>query len=129
MKKLFWLFILMILTVPFWQVRALPINDNYLLIAKACDEYFLGSINDPNSFMFLLQEIFNIFKYAAPICVLVFSTIDYVKSVANQNKEDVAKVTSKTAKRLIFAGVLYFLPTLINFLFNLLNWTGTCNIK
>ena len=113
---------------PICQVAAASISNSYLLIGADCN-YIFGSLGDPNSFATLLQDIFNVFKFAAPLCVLVFSTIDYLKSVANQNKEEVTKVTAKTAKRLIFAAILYFLPTVINFLFKLLGWTGTCGIE
>ncbi len=122
------IFTMILLLIPYFIVKADSVSNYVYILAEDCN-YVLGDLNDSHSPAYLLQEIFDVFKYAAPICVLVFSTIDYIKSVANQSKEDVAKTTSKTAKRLILAAILYFLPTLINFLFGLLRWTGTCGIK
>lgn len=124
------LFIFILLLIPYYLVKADSISNYTLLAAEDC-EYVLGDPNDPQKSdpAYLMQEIFDVFKYAAPICVIIFSTIDYIKSAVNQSKEDIAKTTTRTAKRLVFAALLYFLPTLINFLFGLLKWTGTCGIK
>lgn len=126
-KRIFIILILIMLVIPTTNVLAKSAGADSFLLLNNCN-YMLGSLNDETSTAYLLQEIFNIFKFAAPVCVLVFSTVDYIKSVVNQNKEDVVKTTGKTAKRLILAAVLFCLPTLITAVFELIGWTGTCGI-
>lgn len=126
-KRIFIILILVMLFIPTTNVFAKSVETDSLLILDNCN-YLLGSLNDETSTAYLLQEIFNIFKFAAPVCVLVFSTVDYIKSVVNQAKEDVVKTTGRTAKRLILAAILFCLPTLITAVFELIGWTGTCGI-
>ena len=126
MKKIVFLVIIIaIITIPVTIVHA---SNNIYLLADNCD-YLLGKSNDPTSTAYLLQEIFDVFKFAAPVLVLVFTTVDYIKALINQEKSDVIKVSGKFAKRLILAAVLFMLPILINTLFHLLGWTGTCGIS
>ncbi len=75
-----------------------------------------------------LQQIFNVMKYAAPILCLVLSIFDFVKAVASQKDDALQKAAKTTGKRIVFAIILFFIPDLINFLFNLLGWYGTCGI-
>lgn len=86
-----------------------------------------GGIFDKEVIDFL-QQIFNVMKYAAPILCLVLSVFDFVKAVANQKDDALQKAFKTTGKRIIFAIILFFIPDLINFLFNLLGWYGTCGI-
>ena len=60
---------------------------------------------------------------------LALSMMDFVKAVASQDKDALAKATKTTGKRIIYAMVLFFIPDLINFLFELLGWVGTCGIR
>lgn len=75
-----------------------------------------------------LQQVFNVIKYAGPILCLVLSVSDFVKAAASQDKDALVKATKTTGKRVVYALVLFFIPTLINFLFPLLGWVGTCGI-
>ena len=60
---------------------------------------------------------------------LVFSTIDFVKAAASQDKDALAKAGKNAGKRVIYALILFFVPVLIEFLFPLLGWVGTCGIS
>jgi len=75
-----------------------------------------------------LQQVFDIIKYAGPLLCLVLSTADFVKAAASQDKDALVKATKTTGKRVVYALILFFVPTLINFLFPLLGWVGTCGI-
>ena len=75
-----------------------------------------------------LQQVFNVIKYAGPLLCLVLSTADFVKAAASQDKDAIVKAAKTTGKRVVYALVLFFIPTLINFLFPLLGWVGTCGI-
>ena len=86
------------------------INRQYKINEK-CSEVFDKEILD------FLQQIFNIFKFIAPLLCLALSMMDFVKAVAGQDKDALSKATKTTGKRIIYAIVLFFIPDLINFLF------------
>lgn len=94
----------------------------------AC-EGILGDPKDKDSFAYMLQQIFTILQYVAPILCLVLSTVDFLKAAASQDKEGLMKAFKSTGKRVIFTMLIFFLPMLINFLFHLLGWYGTCGIE
>ena len=97
-------------------------------MATDCDSLF-GNPDDDTSVAYFLQQIFNIMKYAGPILCLVLSISDFVKATASQDKDALSKATKTTGKRIVYALILYFIPTLINFIFPLLGWYDTCGIK
>lgn len=91
-------------------------------VAAECEEVIDAEVYE------FLQQIFNVIKYAGPILCLAFSVIDFVKATASQDKDALAKAGKNTGKRVAFALILFFVPTLIDFLFPLLGWVGTCGI-
>lgn len=95
---------------------------------KGC-EGILGSPSDSTSVAYFLQQIFNLIKYAGPILCIVLSVADFVKATASQDKDLLTKAASKTGKRIVWALVLFFVPVLIEFVFPLLGWYGTCGIS
>lgn len=95
---------------------------------KDCNS-LLGDPKKDGTFANFLQQIFKIMGYAAPLLCLVLSTFDFVKATASQDKDALMKAMKNTGKRIVLAIVLFFLPTLINFLFPLLGWYGTCGIE
>ena len=86
-------------------------------------------VDQKGKFIAFLQDLFNIMKYAGPILCLVLSTMDFIKAAASQDKEALKKAAQTSLKRLGLAILLFFIPTLINFLFPLLGWNGTCGIS
>ena len=68
-------------------------------------------------------------RYAAVLFVLIFSTIDFVKATVTQDKDALKKATVTSAKRLIIAIVIFFLPTLINFIMKIIGGYNTCGIN
>lgn len=95
---------------------------------KTC-EGILGDVNDKKSVAFFLQQIFNVFKYGGPILCIVLTILEFVKAVSSQDKDFLAKAMTRTGKRIVYALLLFFIPTLINFLFGLFGWYGTCGIS
>lgn len=76
-----------------------------------------------------LQEYFDIFKIVVPILVLVLSSLDFAKSVLNNDSDDFRKTQIKFAKRLVLAVVFFLLPILLSFLLKLINSNvSTCGI-
>lgn len=96
---------------------------------KADCESLFGNPNVDGTFANFLQQIFSIIGYAAPVLCLVLSVFDFVKATASQKKDALEKAAKTAAMRVVYAIVLFFLPMLINFLFPLLGWYGTCGIQ
>lgn len=95
---------------------------------KKCKS-LLGDPEDEDSFAYMLQNIFVIMQYLGPLLCLIFSVMDFLKAAASQDKENLNKAFKTTAKRIVLAMALFFLPSLINFIFPLLGWYGTCGIE
>lgn len=95
-----------------------------------CNSLF-GDPKDPDKqdIAYFLQQALTIMQYAGPILCLVLSISDFVKAAASQDKDALTKATKTTGKRIIFAMILFFIPVLVNFLFPLLGWYGTCGIQ
>lgn len=97
-------------------------------IEDNCDA-ILGDPKVDGTVANFLQQIFTIMGYLAPLLCVVLSVVEFVKATASQDKDALMKAMKNTGKRLILAVLLFFLPTLINFIFPLLGWYGTCGIK
>lgn len=93
-----------------------------------CESIF-GDPKQDGTVANFLQHIFTIIGYAAPLLCLVLSVFEFTKAAASQDKDALTKAVKRTFKRIILAIVLFFLPMLINFLFPLLGWYGTCGIQ
>ena len=109
------------------EVKALDYSSYEVTYSLAgsddCDGIFDKEVID------FLQQIFNVFKYAAPILCLAMSVADFIKATASQDKDALMKAAKMTGKRIVYAIILFLIPDLINFLFNLLGWYGTCGIS
>jgi len=66
-----------------------------------------------------LNMIFKIIKIVAPILVIVFSVYDFIKAAAGKVEGEMKKAFSKLLKRMIFAIILFFLPTVLNYFLGL----------
>ena len=50
--------------------------------------------------------------------------IDLIKAVASGGKDDLSKVGKKTVKRLIYAVLLFLIPTILNWVFSIFGIYG-----
>lgn len=71
---------------------------------------------------------FNVIKYIAIIALIVLSTIDFMKAVVAQDNDALQKAIRTTVKRLIFAVMIFFLPILVDFVLEVLEISGSCNV-
>ena len=102
-------------------------SSTLLLIEENCDSIF-GDPNKDGDFANYLQQIFNVFKYLAPALVIVLSIVEFIKAAASDDKDALMKAGKKMGVRIALAIALFFVPGLINFLFDKLGWYGTCGI-
>ena len=76
----------------------------------------------------MVQDALDLMKIAGPILVIVMTIIDLIKAVASDGKDDLSKLGTKTIKRLIYAVLLFVIPSLLDWLFGLFSIYGTCGI-
>lgn len=88
-------------------------------VEDQCQTLFLKPNGDLNPLGEFVNDLFAFIKIAAPIAVIILSTLDYLKAIATSNADDVKKATQRTIKRAIFGLLIFFLPTLLDLLFNL----------
>ena len=60
-----------------------------------------------------LKDALNFMRFLAPIFVLVFTTIDFIKALVSQDKDILKKASSNFVKRLIIAVSIFFVTTII----------------
>ena len=114
------------------DVYALETDDGIVTyeLAKSDDcDYVFGDPQNPDSVAHFLQQIFDVFKYAAPILCLVFVTVDFLKAAASHDEKALMKAFQNAGKRIVMAIILFFIPDLLNWLFPLVGLTGTCGIS
>ena len=78
---------------------------------------------------YVLQKVFNFMKILGPILVLVMTILDSVKAVTSGDKDELSKLLKKTAKRIIYAVLLFVFPTILNLILGWVTVHGTCYIK
>ena len=131
MRKLFifafLLFFCLIIPVKALDSREVIDTSPQVLATDKCNAIF-GDPNTEGDFANYLQQIFNVFKYLAPALVIVLSIVEFIKATASDDKDALMKATKKTGTRIVLAILLFFIPGLINFLFDKLGWYGTCGI-
>jgi len=76
-------------------------------------QYVLGQILDE------AQELFNVIKFLAPMLVIVFGSLDFVKAVVAMDDKGSQMAMKKFPKRLLAAALLFLLPYLINLVLSL----------
>ena len=127
-----------------YVVKALPLGSINILTASGPgtdphEKYVdpsvsesCGAFGDPKTegtFAWYLQEIFNVAKFAGIILAIVMSIKDLITVVADQKGDGFKKFGSRSLKRFIYAICIFVLPTILNFVFNLLGLYGTCGIS
>lgn len=100
------------------------INDiNILNNSKDCE----GLFGDSTYMGKYIKDIYNILKFAVPIILLALSIKDFGTAVINQNQDAIKKATQTFIKRLIIAVLILIVPTLLNFILELLDF-NTCTL-
>ena len=132
MKRIYLVLFVLFCLFAFSTVRAMEARDvmdssPVVLATDRCNHIF-GDPKTEGSFANYLQQIFNVFKYLAPALVIVLSIVEFIKAAASDDKDALLKASKKTGIRIVLAIVLFFIPGLINFLFDKLGWYGTCGI-
>ena len=133
-KRLICLFLIIICSFSFASVvlakpvsNTCEVNQSLADVKENCDAIF-GDPSKEGSVAFFLNEIFGIIKFVGPIIAMVLVTFDFVKAVASSDKDALYKAAKNAGLRIIFALLLFFIPSLINGLFGMFGFYGTCGI-
>ena len=74
-----------------------------------------------------LQGVFAAAKILVPILVVVMSAYDFIKAITGKVDGEIKTAFTKFTKRLIFAVIFFFLPSILNFFLGLIDPTySTC---
>ena len=90
-----------------------------------------GAFGDPKTegtFANYLQKAFNVVKFLGIVIAIIMTIKDLAKAVAEQKNDTFQKLGKTTLKRIIYAMLIFFVPSLLNLLFSLLGLYGTCGI-
>ena len=69
----------------------------------------------------LVGQILLIFKIVIPILLIIFGMIDLGKAVVGSKDDDVKKAITHLAFRAVAAVVIFFIPTLVGFIFSIVD--------
>ena len=89
--------------------------------ATSCSIFIKGG--SYNELYYMVQDAFTFIKILTPILVGILSLIDYIKAITSSNDDEIKKATSRTVKRLIIGLILFFLPFLLDFIFDVFGFT------
>lgn len=87
---------------------------------STCESLF-GDPDIEGTTSWYLVRVFRVMKYVAIILLLVLTIMDFVNAVASSDNDILKKATSKAIKRFVICIVIFILPTLIEFILQLLN--------
>ena len=131
MKKFFkWyniLFIGLLIFILVEPALAVEIETKVELVAKeGC------SIVDGGELKELLQTILDYIRIAGIALAEILQIADYVKAIFGSNDDSMAKANKRFVTRLIAIGLLFLVPSLLNFVLSLFEISGssagTCGI-
>ena len=69
----------------------------------------------------LVGQILLIFKIVIPLLLIIFGMIDLGKAVVGSKDEDVKKAITHLAFRAVAAVIIFFIPTLVGFIFSIVD--------
>ena len=131
MKKFFkWyniLFVGLLIFILVEPALAVEIETKVELVAKeGCEIVEGGELKE------LLQTILDYIRIAGIALAVILQIADYVKAIFGSNDDSMAKANKRFVTRLIAIGLLFLVPSLLNFVLSLFeisgSSTGTCGI-
>lgn len=93
----------------------------------SCDT-LLGDYNDIYSFAWYLHKTLTFIKYLGPTLVVLFSGIDYIKALVASDADAMKKTNSKLFKRIACCLLLFFVPLVLDLLFDVFKLYGACHL-
>ncbi len=79
-----------------------------------------GFCTNTSNIWSILGYIVMVFKIIIPLLLIVFGMVDLGKAVVSSDEKAISKAVSTLIKRFIAAVVVFFIPTLVSAIFNVL---------
>ncbi len=123
MKKIS--FFLVVMLISFFGFSLVVEAQSY---KKYSNEYQVleGEISEENfcskskSVIKYVGKIFFVAKIVVPLIIIVLGSIDLAKAVVAQKEDEIKNATQMFVKRLIFGVIIFFVPSIVSIIFNLL---------
>jgi len=93
---------------------------NLITIAAEATTTGKDFCNEAAEILQFIGWILYIFKIAIPLLLIVWGSIDLGKAVVAQKEDEIKQATQILVKRAIFGVVIFFLPTIVGLIFNLI---------
>lgn len=71
-----------------------------------------------------LMKILKIIRYIVPVIIIILSTLDFIGAIGSSNDDAMKKASQKLTKRIIAAIILFLLPLILQFLFDVFKIQG-----
>ena len=134
MKKVLIMTVLFLFVFSFsCDVKAYSFNENYQYLVLAdnneeqeCEAIF-GDPENSNSIAYMLQEVFDFIKFLDVVLILLLTIVEFTKAIT-AGDDAIKKAINTTGKRVIAGVIIFFVPTVLNFIFNIIGFYGTCGI-
>ena len=78
--------------------------------------------DDMKTILAVVKSVLDIIKFAIPILLIVFGIVDLSKAVISQDDKAAKEAQKRFISRLIYAVVIFLVPTIISLLFNLIKF-------
>lgn len=95
-----------------------------MLLGAAVDAICTGDASEIWQF---IGFVLYVFKIAIPLLLIIFGMIDLGKAVIASDDKEIKNATTKLMKRAIAAVVIFFIPTLVGFIFSIVG--GFSDVK
>lgn len=69
----------------------------------------------------LVGRVVTIFKIVIPVILILFGVMDLGKAVVSKEDNEITKASTKLAKRAAAGILIFFIPTLVNYVFTLVD--------
>jgi len=82
--------------------------------------------SDLQTILGLVNTILNLIKWVIPVILIVMGTLDIAKIVisGNQDEKEVKAATKKLTTRVIYAVIIFLIPTIVNVLLGFVKLPG-----
>ena len=84
----------------------------------------LGSPSDSNSVAWLLFTVLNWMRVIGPLAVIVLSGIEFAQAIVKSDDDTMKKAKGHLTTRLIMAGLLFLIPSVVKLLLDVFNLTS-----
>lgn len=125
-KKIGSVLIFILFSFSFMINASASVLDKVTLINEQCSAF--GDPNVIGTPAYWMQQALEIMKYIAIVALLVLSTLDFIKALAQNDKDALKKAGNTTVKRFIYCVLLFFAPMIVEFMMSLFGAYGTCGI-